>query len=447
MILISTSINNFENINQTINQEDRLNELVTITNESSGFLDIEISDKICVFPDWKNTQPPILLPDMAYSDHILLGIVYTKLNNFEKAYSLLKSNSDVLNFVDILNRIQNGIEIPSNSIVEKQDYFQFHNNAVALHYGNISNSSLEKIIVNYQNALILAKDNENKAFTVKHFALLLIDNNYLNEAIEIIERQLKENLSPIAVIELKTTLCGIWIKQIETHHSEDFLLKIKDTLWECLQYYEAENRTINAAFLLSDAALIATISKSYSEALGYASKACTIFDNENLPELLAEAQLSKANVLHAWSQDGNPQFFRAAMMSCQEALKVYTREFAPDKFADIHHQLGIIYSEIPDEIRKKGIWASVSVSSFNEALTYYNKLVFPYEYAVICHSQATAFTKYPTAKHTDNHEKALEAFRKLVLNRRNPDLDEYEVLDNLRRNGLINAANYLHSLL
>ncbi|MDD2983790.1 MAG: hypothetical protein PHQ74_10420 [Crocinitomicaceae bacterium] len=46
-----------------------------------------------------------------------------------------------------------------------------------------------------------------------------------------------------------------------------------------------------------------------------------------------------------------------------------------------------------------------------------------------------------------NHAKAIEAFRKLVLNRRNPDLDEYEVLDNLRKNGLVNSANYLHSLL
>lgn len=46
-----------------------------------------------------------------------------------------------------------------------------------------------------------------------------------------------------------------------------------------------------------------------------------------------------------------------------------------------------------------------------------------------------------------NHEKALEAFRKSVLNRRNPDLDEYEVLDNLRKNGLLNSANYLHSLI
>jgi len=46
-----------------------------------------------------------------------------------------------------------------------------------------------------------------------------------------------------------------------------------------------------------------------------------------------------------------------------------------------------------------------------------------------------------------NHEKAIEAFRKLVMNRRNPDLDEYQVLDALRKNGLTETANYLHALL
>ncbi len=46
-----------------------------------------------------------------------------------------------------------------------------------------------------------------------------------------------------------------------------------------------------------------------------------------------------------------------------------------------------------------------------------------------------------------NHDKAVEAFRKLVLNRTNPDLDEYEVLDNFRNNGLTDTANYLHSLI
>lgn len=46
-----------------------------------------------------------------------------------------------------------------------------------------------------------------------------------------------------------------------------------------------------------------------------------------------------------------------------------------------------------------------------------------------------------------NPDTALEAFRKLVLNRRNPDLDEYQVLNALRRNGLKDTADYLHALL
>lgn len=46
-----------------------------------------------------------------------------------------------------------------------------------------------------------------------------------------------------------------------------------------------------------------------------------------------------------------------------------------------------------------------------------------------------------------NPELALKAFRDLVLNRRNPDLDEYEVLDRLRNIGLPKTANYLHSQL
>lgn len=46
-----------------------------------------------------------------------------------------------------------------------------------------------------------------------------------------------------------------------------------------------------------------------------------------------------------------------------------------------------------------------------------------------------------------NQETAVEAFRKLVMNRRNPDLDEYQILDILRKNQLKATADYLHALL
>ncbi len=46
-----------------------------------------------------------------------------------------------------------------------------------------------------------------------------------------------------------------------------------------------------------------------------------------------------------------------------------------------------------------------------------------------------------------NQEQAVIAFRRLVLNRRNPDLDEYQVLEIFRKRGLTDSANYLHSLI
>lgn len=46
-----------------------------------------------------------------------------------------------------------------------------------------------------------------------------------------------------------------------------------------------------------------------------------------------------------------------------------------------------------------------------------------------------------------NPDQAVVAFKRLVLNRRNPDLDEYQVLSIFRKRGLIDSANYLHSLI
>jgi protein tyrosine phosphatase len=46
-----------------------------------------------------------------------------------------------------------------------------------------------------------------------------------------------------------------------------------------------------------------------------------------------------------------------------------------------------------------------------------------------------------------NQELSVSAFNKLVLNKRNPPYNDYEVLDILRNNGLNDTANYLHALL
>ncbi|MCT4223149.1 PIN domain-containing protein [Elizabethkingia anophelis] len=46
-----------------------------------------------------------------------------------------------------------------------------------------------------------------------------------------------------------------------------------------------------------------------------------------------------------------------------------------------------------------------------------------------------------------NSDIAIQAFKEMVLNKRNPKMDEYQVLESMRKVGLINTANYLHAML
>ncbi|MCZ0211955.1 hypothetical protein OZK63_42095, partial [Streptomyces sp. UMAF16] len=66
---------------------------------------IKVSDHITVLPDWENAQPPVLLPIMPYSNELLLGIVYAKLGNYDKAFELLQTQPTVLPHIDLLNRL------------------------------------------------------------------------------------------------------------------------------------------------------------------------------------------------------------------------------------------------------------------------------------------------------------------------------------------------------
>jgi hypothetical protein len=62
---------------------------------------------------------------------------------------------------------------------------------------------------------------------------------------------------------------------------------------------------------------------------------------------------------------------------------------------------------MPDDDKKKSIWAAISSSAFQESLTIYTPTHHPYEYASVCNHYGNALLKYPQAKLTDNTEKAL----------------------------------------
>ena len=407
-------------LKQIIKKEDRLEELVSVfdlleNRPVPSANSILIKRGEIAFPiDWYNVQPPFLLPEeIELNEANLLGIIFSKLNNFEKTYDYLqKKNLSLFKELDFINRLQQGIPIDTAELASQyspfEEYRLMHNQAIVRHYtATPEKIDADKTIYFYEEAINCAPHEEYRAFTTRQFSLLFIDLGKTQEAVQLLEALHKSELSKEAKNELKQALTQAWLQQLGVPYDMGLLEKLKNTLWEVLQFYEQTNRNAEAGLLLLDAAHIANISENFSESLAYATKAIKIFEEEKLEELAGNAHLRKGTLLYTWAQKGNPQFFKAAVESYQKALKVFTKEAAPNVFADIQHHLAVVFTDMPTDEKKKGLWAGVAVSSFTEALEFYTKEDYPYEYGMICNNYGNAFTEFPKAVLSDNFEKAL----------------------------------------
>lgn len=116
----------------------------------------------------------------------------------------------------------------------------------------------------------------------------------------------------------------------------------------------------------------------------------------------------------------------------------------PDALVENYEPL-IESLELPDE-KDKHVLAAAIKTNANIIVTN-NLKDFPNDYLIKFGLTAKSADDFITDTIDLNPELALEAFRALVLNRRNPNLDEFEILDRLRNCGLKDSANYLHSMI
>jgi tetratricopeptide (TPR) repeat protein len=422
MLSIFVESDHLDTVNAIIHTEDRLIELVDIQTIESSRCDFSIKNHQVHLPlDWSENLPPVILPKpLPLQNSNLLSVIFLNLGNWEKVYEHSANFPALSDDIDLINRLSFGVTVtapaePINDFGTFDHYRRWHNRAVVLHYGNIDTFIGDyQIKIAYEKAIETAPDAIHKAFTSKHFATFLLDSGLLNEAEIILTNSLEEVEESVIQAELKAVLYGIWLQNLTVPYNYALLEKTKQTLWEVLQHYENQGRNLPSGLLLIDAAQIANFTDSFAESLGYINRAIKIFKDENVPELAANAQYRKGVLLFTWAQNGNVQFYKGAMEAYQEALKTFTQESTPDVFAEIQHHLGVIYSEIPDEAKKKSIWAAVSVSSFKQALAYFTLQTHPYEYATICNHYANALTKYPEAKLTDNYRKALNFYEEAL---------------------------------
>jgi len=101
--------------------------------------------------------------------------------------------------------------------------------------------------------------------------------------------------------------------------------------------------------------------------------------------------------------------------------------------------------ELPDK-KDRHVLAAAIKTNANIIVTN-NLKDFPIDYLARFGLSAKSADDFITDTIDLNPELALEAFRALAVNRQNPDLDEFEILDRFRKVGLKESADYIHSQL
>lgn len=392
-------------INQALSEVVRLKEQGNRDSRNLALINLVIEDDQIMWPiDWFNQEPPILIDDVPFNESNLLCMIYGKLHHFDLVESMDESKLELKDSILMMANFT-GYEFIVNR-TESDNHREWHNQAIQMHYGMLEENGLTTSQV-YQKALELAPDKESAAFTTKNYVQFLLDDQKIKKAEQLLRDHISDDLSMPARVSLCYELINCLIRQIKLPYNQVLLSEIKQLIAQCLSFYENYQYSISVADLLIHASEIANIDGSYSESLGYINRAIQLYEEEELPELLAWALLRKATLLYTWAQANNPQFFKTALETYQQVSNYFSRESNPVIYAEIQHHLAVIYTEIPTSDKQKVLWSAVSASAFKECLDIYDKESYPYEHAMAANNYANALMKYPEAKNSDNVEKAI----------------------------------------
>ena len=121
-----------------------------------------------------------------------------------------------------------------------------------------------------------------------------------------------------------------------------------------------------------------------------------------------------------------------------------TKKAFPDAIVE-NYEFLIPTLNLPDPKDNHVLAAAIKAKA--DVIVTHNLKDFPQDYLDTFSIKAKAPDDFITDVIDLNPVEALKAFREMVLNKKNPDLDEFEVLNQLRQNGLKQTANFLHALI
>ncbi len=162
-----------------------------------------------------------------------------------------------------------------------------------------------------------------------------------------------------------------------------------------------------------------------------------------LTSLLKTLKKHLKNLVNKFSLQNLCRYNNSYFLTIYNFERSLTRKF-PDALIENYESL-VDTLKLPDE-KDRHVLAAAIKTNANVIVTN-NIKDFPNDYLSSFGLTAKTADDFLTDTIDLNNNLAIEAFRALVLNRTNSNLDEFEILDRFRKNGLNDTANYLHALL
>lgn len=409
MLTIYADQSSASTVQQLIRTEGNLSEHIEVLeNDEMGEPSVALhfsvfANHLIWSPDWYNEHVPVYFESLEFNAQNFYVLVYTKLGHYDLALNQAQ-DKPLMGVIELAIALMQGMPISDEILSQLSSY-----NQALYHQFSPFGQKSEIVLELYNLAIEQFGSIDWKALALKHKAAFLSDTGANQTALQLIESLLSADgsLPESARVSLKNDWITYSINGLSQLSDAEGLRKIKESIEYCLSFYERVGRELPLAMLLMERASIENVEGELFAALRSIDRAVEIFKLQEAYEFQASALLEKADMLYAWAQQGNIQWYKKALESYNNALKYYPKEEYPEVFADIHHHLAVIYAEMPVVGKQRAVWAAFSATSFKEAMAFYTKQQYPYEYAIIANNYANALMNYPESKNSDNYQKAV----------------------------------------
>lgn len=359
---------------------------------------------------WGDATPPYLLPTLPLSAESLQ--FYLELSEADEPTPGARERlpDDVAHLTAL---VRGGLS--SGRVPEGTGYREAHDRAVLHHYAAIALADPESAVAAYEEAIAAAPDPQSFAFTAWQYATLLLDLDRPGAAAALLARVEDEALPESARMAIRSVRLPAVLQSRSEELALDALSDLRDDATALRRWYDERGEPLRAALLALDEAQLLQRLGRFREAIETVDGASRTFEEVEEAELFAAAALRRAEVQHAWAQAGARDQFAKAMESFQEALVVFSREAAPHVFGAIHHQLAVLYAEMPADPQKRPMLLALAGQSFEAALGVFSRERHPLHHAEIRANYGNALLRCPESHLRDPADRAVAELRTALV--------------------------------